>query len=385
VRATVLVFLAAALASGSAVAAEAGRPSLVVMDLEPKGVTPLQAEAATQGVVRGLRELDVFQVLSAADVRQLLALERGRQLLGGTESNGAAELAKALGARHAVTGTMTKVGNGLQVEIRLLDTTEQKVISQKTLGPVARMEAVAAQLPGISQELVAPLLQAQQGELWVRSSEEAAEVVVDDVLVASTPMRAPVKLPRGAHRLLVRKDGFIAQVRTVRILPDQVNTEEFSLVPSADYAEAYRDRHGRQRTGAIIFTGVAVAGIGGAVLVDRLFTEPTYQRKFLPLKESADGVVASKLPSQIRNDPELYGLYTQCGLQPADCQETLASLRGQLFATQLTTVGLAAVGVIATGVASYLWISGKDPNRYANVVATVSVGREPGLVVMGHF
>jgi len=384
VRAIELVFLATLLAPGAAVAAETGRPPLVVMDLDAKGVLPLQAEAATQGVVRGLRELDAFQVLSATDVRQLLAIERGRQLLG-TESGGTSELARALGARHAVTGTMTKVGTGLQVEIRLLDTTEQKVLAQKTAGPVPRIEALASQLPTLSQELVAPLLQAQQGELWVRSNEEASEVMVDDVLLASTPMRAPVKLSRGGHRVVVRKDGFIAQARTVRILPEQVNTEEFSLMPSADYVEAYRDRHGRQRVGAFIFTGVAVAGIGGAVLVDRLLTEPTYQRKFLPLKASADGVVASKLPSQISGDPELYALYSQCGMQPAACQETLATLRGQLFAAQLTTVGLAAVGAIATGVSSYLWLTGKDPNRYASVVATVSVGAEPGLWVMGRF
>jgi hypothetical protein len=75
------VALLVALASSAAMAAD-NRPNLLVLDLEPRGVGLPEAQAATGSVVRGLRQLEVFQVLSSDDVRQLLALERTRQLSG---------------------------------------------------------------------------------------------------------------------------------------------------------------------------------------------------------------------------------------------------------------------------------------------------------------
>src|ERR1700748_2888956 len=68
-RVAVLLVLTSA---GLAAAAEP-RPNLLVLDLEPRGVGLPEAQAATGSVVRGLRQLEVFQVLSSDDVRQLLA------------------------------------------------------------------------------------------------------------------------------------------------------------------------------------------------------------------------------------------------------------------------------------------------------------------------
>ncbi|HMK72244.1 MAG TPA: hypothetical protein VK454_02835, partial [Myxococcaceae bacterium] len=176
-----------ATAADAAVQATQTRPPLLVLDLEARGGGVPEAQAATINVVRGLRDLDVFQVLSADDVRQLLALERTRQLSGAKGESALGELGKALGANNAVVGSVTRVGGKYQVEIRLLDVATQKVLNQKTLGPVSTVTEIASALPGLSQELVAPLLKDQQGYLLVRTREEAAEVLVDDTLVGSTP------------------------------------------------------------------------------------------------------------------------------------------------------------------------------------------------------
>ncbi|HSP19700.1 MAG TPA: hypothetical protein VLQ79_09305, partial [Myxococcaceae bacterium] len=185
-------------------------PNLLVLDLEPRGVGLPEAQAATGSVVRGIRQLDVFQVLSSDDVRQLLALERTRQLSGAKAESSVGQLGAALNAPNAVVGSVTRVGGKLQVEIRLLDAPTQKVLNQKTLSQVT-VEQVAAQLPGLSQELLGPLLREQQGFLVVKCREEAAEVLVDDTLVGSIPLKGSIDLARGTHRLTVRKDGFIAQ------------------------------------------------------------------------------------------------------------------------------------------------------------------------------
>lgn len=368
-----------------AAAAEEAKPLLAVLDLEAREATPPQAEAATLGVLRGLRALDVFQVLSASDIRQLLALERQRQVLGAGQGDFPA-LSRSLGAEHVVAGTLTRVGSGFQVELRLLDTRQSSVLSQKALGPVAKMEELAVQLPGLAQELVAPLLATQQGSLLVRSREEAAEVLVDDALVASTPMASPVKLARGTHRLQVRKDGFIAQARSVKIQPDQLTIEELELLPSADYAEAYRLRHGRLRVGAYLATGLAVAALAGAFAIDQGLTEPAYQKEFLPRRYALEGtLLGSVRPAQLAGDPSFVAAYNQCGASPETCAREADELRGRISTQQWVTGGLAGVGVLAAGAAAYLWITGEDPNRYANLVASVGAGGAPSFAVVGRF
>ena len=276
--------------TGMAFAADQ-RPNLLVLDLEPRGVGLPEAQAATGSVVRGLRQLEVFQVLSSDDVRQLLALERTRQLSGARAESSVGQLGVALNASNAVVGSVTRVGGKLQVEIRLLDASTQKVLAQKSLNQ-ATIEQVANQLPGLAQELMAPLLREQQGFLVVKSKEEAAEVLVDDTLVGSTPLKASIDLSRGTHRLTVRKDGFIAQTRSVRIEPKQTTVEEVKLQPSADYAKIYKDKYGKIRVGAWIATGVAVAGITTAIVMNAS-ANSEYNDQFKPRQAWLQGAAGT--------------------------------------------------------------------------------------------
>jgi TolB-like protein len=361
----------ALIAAGTATAQV--KPPLVVFDLEGKGASELQAQGSTQSVVRGLRELDVFQVLSADDVRNLLAIERTRQLFG-KEGSGVAEMTHSIGARYAVVGSVVPVGRQLQVEIRLLDTEKQSVLSQRTLGPVEKMEAVASQLPGLAQELVGPLLREQQGSLLVQTSESGSEVLVDGTLIGSTPMKAAVDLPRGQHRLQVRKDGFIEQSRPVRVEPKQVSTESFLLMPSPDYAEAWKLRHGRLRIGAYVATAVAVGGLVSAYYMGNNVTGPKYQDRFVPLQYA---LKAQPLPAQYAT-ADAQSAWAQCGVDPVACSNTAKSLQSEILLDEIITIGLAVVGLAATGTAAYLWLTGEDPNRYTKLIAGLSLTPDGG-------
>lgn len=364
------------LLGGSTGWAEAGKPPLLVLQLEAKGASALEVEGVTLSVVRGLRELDVFSLLSADDIRQLLALERGRQLLG-TEAQALGDIGKALGARHAVAGAVIKLGDTLQVDLRLLDTAQSTVLAQKTLGPVEKMDQLAAALPGLAQELVGPLLQNQQGSLLVRAREEGAEILVDGVLVGSQPMKASLKFPRGNHRLQVRKDGFIALTRSVRIDPDQLTVEEVTLVPSADFAEAYRVRHDHLRTGAWIASASALGLLAGALILDRAGTEPRYQNQFLPIQAA--------LRQQPLTGSSSQEVYDRCSADLNSCNAHAQTLGRQLQLMQATTTVLAVTGGVAALAAGYMWWVGQDPNRYVGLVASVSVGPHPGFTLSGGF
>jgi TolB-like protein len=374
----------------AAVQASQSRPPLLVLDLEARGGGGPEAQAATINVVRGLRDLDVFQVLSADDVRQLLALERTRQLSGAKGESALGELGKALGANNAVVGSVTRAGGKFQVEIRLLDVSTQKVLNQKTLGPVSSVTEIASALPGLSQELVAPLLKDQQGYLLVRTREEGAEVLVDDTLVGSTPLKAPITLSRGLHRLQVRKDAFIAQTRSVRIEPNQTRVEDVDLVPSPDYASAYKDKNGRLRIAAWVATGVAVVAIGAAIWLD-VAAHNEYNNNFYPAQQwllGASGQGPQTKPPSVASNPTASATWDACTLQGAKyCTSQAQSAQSSVTTLSWLTAGTAVIGAAAAGVAVWLWVSGKDPNRYTDVVAGVAPLPNGGVAFAfaGHF
>ena len=372
-----------ALACGGVVSAAEQRPNLLVLDLEPRGVGLPEAQAATGSVVRGLRQLDVFQVLSSDDVRQLLALERTRQLSGAKAESSVGQLGAALNAPNAVVGTVTRVGGKLQVDIRLLDAPTQKVLSQKTLNQVT-VEQVANQLPGLAQELMAPLLREQQGFLVVKSKEEAAEVLVDDTLVGSIPLKGSIDLSRGVHRLTVRKDGFIAQTRSVRIEPKQTTIEEVELAPSGDYAKIYKDKYGKMRVGAWIATGVAVAGITTAIIMNAS-ANSQYNDEFKPRQawlQGAAGTGPQTKPPDIANNPTASAAWDSCSTSgAAACKQAAEDAKSSVQVKQYVAIGAGVVGIASAGVATWLWLSGKDPNRYADVVAGVSPNPNGGVTV----
>jgi TolB-like protein len=360
-------------------AADTGTTALAVLDLEARGATPVQAHAMTLAIVRGLRQLDVFPVLSAEDVRQLLAIERTRQLLGQEGDDTLGPLRDALGARYVVAGTVAHVAGGLQVEMRLLDTASGKVLNQKSAGPAA-VPMLARDLPGLAQELAGPLLEGARGSLLVRVSEEAAEVRVDDVLRGSSPMQEPLALSRGAHRLEVRKDGFIAQLRPVRIEPEQLAVEEVRLLPSPDYAQAWQARHKRARVGAWVLSGVAAGALASAFVLDR-HVDRRYQEEFLPRRAALLGEGGDAFAGTSRVT------YQQClEQQRAVCSAEFTGLTQQLGRDQGITVGLLGAGVAAGGVATYLWLTGEDPGRYSRVVAGPTAGRRgTGFALSGRF
>ena len=375
-------WLLAVLVCASASAAET-RPNLLVLDLEPRGVGLPEAQAATGSVVRGLRQLDVFQVLSSDDVRQLLALERTRQLSGAKAESSVGQLGAALNAPNAVVGSVTRVGGKLQVEIRLLDAPTQKVLNQKSLNQVT-VEQVAGQLPGLAQELMSPLLREQQGFLVVKSREEAAEVLVDDTLVGSIPLKGSLDLSRGIHRLTVRKDGFIAQTRSVRIEPKQTTIEEVELQPSSDYAKVYKDKYGKMRVGAWISTGVAVAGITTAIIMNAS-ANSEYNDQFKPRQawlQGAAGTGPQTKPPDIANNPTASAAWDSCTASgAAACKQAAEDSKSSVQVKQYVAIGAGVVGVAAAGVATWLWLSGKDPNKYADVVAGVAPNPNGGMTL----
>ena len=243
---------------------------------------------------------------------------------------------------------------------------------------------------------MAPLLKDQQGFLLVRTREEGAEVLVDDTLIGSTPQKAAVPLSRGLHRVQIRKDGFIAQTRSVRIEPNQTRVEDVDLVPSPDYAAAYRDKNSRLRVGAWVFTGVAVLSIGATIWLE-VAAHNEYNNEFYAYQQwlvGAAGGSQTKPPS-IANNPTASANWDSCTNVSATqgakagvtyCTNQANSSKNSVQTLQWIAVGTGVVALASTGVAIWLWVSGKDPNRYTDLVAGVApTPHGMTFALAGHF
>jgi TolB-like protein len=137
------------------------KPRLAVSPLSAEGVTPAEAAAMTDAVVQTLASRGLFQVMSQQDVQTILGAERQRQLLGtcGSDQQGCAtNLAEALGATYALTGSLAKVGDAYQLSLQALDTVRGQPLGRGTrlardlatlrlLVPYAAAEATGSPLP----------------------------------------------------------------------------------------------------------------------------------------------------------------------------------------------------------------------------------------------
>lgn len=118
----------------SSVAAE-DRPKILVLDLQVAGGTgPDIANAFTEAIAQEVDRRGYFESLSSSDVRTILGVERQRQLVGGCDEGTScqAELAGALGARFALTGTIAKLGEVYQLTLQTVDTQKAQPIARST-------------------------------------------------------------------------------------------------------------------------------------------------------------------------------------------------------------------------------------------------------------
>ncbi|HET8539692.1 MAG TPA: PEGA domain-containing protein [Anaeromyxobacter sp.] len=330
------------------------KPRLAVLDLAANGASKELAAAAGTAVANALDRLGAFQVITSEAIRSMLAFEKQRQMLGCTEAGCFAEIGGALGADWLVSGKVTRLAAGGGVpETFTLDLTLTSVRKGQREGSAietGRSEAELLSRAGKgAQKLVQKILAGRAGRLVVTAFEPGAVVRVDDQVKGTTPLRGPIVLPAGPHALAVEKQGFVAFQKDVHVEAGKVVQEEAALMPSPDFVRAYEARQRKLRAGAWISTGVAVAGFAGAVALQASANE-------LYGNESTPGTF---LYDRQRLQA---GVTTENGV---DLRAEAASLQSDIQTRETWSYVSLGVGAAAAVAATYFWIAGDDPDRYA--------------------
>lgn len=327
---------------------------LAVLDFSANGASKELASAAGGVAANELDRLGVFQVVTSEAIRSMLAFEKQRQMLGCADAGCMAEIGGALGVDWLVSGKVTKLAAaGGAPETFTLELTLTSVKKGQREGSVietARSEAELMTRAGkAAQRVVQKLLAGRAGRLVVTAAEAGAVVRVDDQVKGTTPLRGPVVLPAGPHTLTVEKQGFVAFQKDVQVEAGKLVQEEVGLVPSPDFVRAYEARQRKLRRGAWISTGVAAAGLAAAVA----------------LQASASSIYGNEsTPGTFLYDRRRLqeGVEIESGV---DLRAEAASLKSQIETRQTWSYVSGGVAGVAAIAATYFWIAGEDPDRYA--------------------
>jgi PEGA domain-containing protein len=347
--------LLALLVAAPSLAAEQ-KPKLAVLDLVANGASKELASAAGGVVASELDRLGVFKVVTSDAIRDMLAFEKQRQMLGCADSGCIAEIGGALGVDYLVSGKVTRLAASKDApESFTLELTLSSVKRGQREGSVIETGRSEAELVGKTgravQKLVQKVLSGRTGTLVVASSEAGAVVKIDDQVKGTTPLQGQIALPAGPHALVVEKQGFVSFQKDVQIQPGKLTDERATLVPSPDFIRDYESRQRKVRLGAWISTGVAVAGVAGAVLLQadatRVYGTDSTPGTFLYARR--------KLLDGQEIDP----------VTGVDYRAQAAALKSKVSQRETFSYVAAGVGGAAAVTATWLWIAGDDPGRYA--------------------
>jgi TolB-like protein len=349
---SVLVLGLVVTASVEAHAAE--RQKLAVLDIEAKGVDKSTAETITDIVTVALKKLGVFDVISRADIQQMLNFEESKQLVGcSSSSNCIAEIGGALGVAKVVTGSVGKLGQSYVLNLSLLDTKTAKVIERESREAKSQEDLVAAAQNG-SRFLVRSLLEGKQGDVIVKVSETSAEVEVDGKLVGMTPVPR-MQMASGPHTVKVSKKGFVTFARDIIVNDKEPTVLEPTLIPSSEFIADYDKVANGVRIGAYLAVGVGVAAFASGLIVRLAYNDPRaadWDRQ----KKDIDANPATKT---------------------LDKATSLNNLASSIEAIDAMCLALMISGGVVTAAGVVMFFVGPKPGIY-DAYKTVTVG--PGTV-----
>lgn len=145
-----------------ALALAAGK--VAILPIEASGAPPEVAESASLLVPTEVRRLRPdLQVISAEDVRTLLAHQRNQQILGCSSDPGCArELGGALGADEIIGGKLGRLGGTWVLEMRRIDTRKSQSLGSATRtvsstgALVSAVRSSVAEILGVTPPPAAP-------------------------------------------------------------------------------------------------------------------------------------------------------------------------------------------------------------------------------------
>ena len=138
-----------------------GAKYLAVIDLEPTGVTDIEAKVLTQRLTSKMIELSDYTVVERASIDKILK-EQKFQNSGCTDSQCAVEIGQMLNADLTVVGTASKFGNTYTLDCRIVNVENGEALGSASFthtGNIDQLvkdgiESVARELLGVKTPML---------------------------------------------------------------------------------------------------------------------------------------------------------------------------------------------------------------------------------------
>lgn len=139
-----------------------GKKRLLLLNLEALAVDPAVVRVIDGLLTEALHQhSQQIELLTAADMRQIMALEADKQNLGCSTDSCLSELAGAMGARYVVFGQVGKLDQLTLVQLNLFDSRDARSLGRQEIRTQNTAELADTIRPAVDQLLV-PLLPQEQ-------------------------------------------------------------------------------------------------------------------------------------------------------------------------------------------------------------------------------
>jgi len=206
-------------------------------------------------ITAAIADLDRFEVLSSADLRNALSLEEQKQQLGCDEADSSclAELAGALGAELVVFGQLGKLDETYVLNLSLFDSTSTRAVARTSLRD-PDLSQLSSQVPAAARELMQDIAVAEQPSSSPAAPPSSAPAAASPTAAHAPPGSAPAS-PTTAHTAASSTPAAVALDKPrPKVLVLDVRAE-----PGAFLEEA-------GSSAVTTFLGQAGAGVGMAML-----------------------------------------------------------------------------------------------------------------------
>jgi len=111
-------------------AAQTHRPKIAVLDVQDvSGDQAAHARALTQIISGEVGRDGTIDIVSSAQIREMLGFEKQKQLLGCSEGSCLAEIGGALGVDYLVTSQLAKLGSRYRLDLSLINQTKARTVA----------------------------------------------------------------------------------------------------------------------------------------------------------------------------------------------------------------------------------------------------------------
>ena len=248
--------------------------SVAVVELRADPALSGPAKALTTIIATEIGAMPGYKALAPNELRSMLDNSAMQQLLGCEDAQCVANFSTVLATDRIVIGSLEQAGVGdeaaVLLSVSLVDPSVPAVLARRTETWRGPLDDIVSLPRPLLQQLLGRVVDGQRGALDVLGTT-GATVTVDGTVSGTTPLKQRLPLAVGAHEVIVQREGFVSQRRTVAVAAGETSVLQAELVDEQSLLPWYARWYvwGPVAGGAVLVGAAAAGFVAYNVLADQ--------------------------------------------------------------------------------------------------------------------